>query len=123
MPFVVTESCIQCKYTDCVNVCPMDCFMEGPNFLVINPDECIDCSVCVPECPVDAIVNEREITPGQAHFVQLNRDLSRHPAWKRITQSKKPLPDHEAWATASDKPKWLQVGDDAKGASQDGQQP
>ena len=103
MAFVVTESCIGCKYTDCVSVCPMDCFYEGPNFLVINPDECIDCSICVGECPVNAIVEEREIDPSQAHFVQINRDLSRDPRWKRIAASKSPLPDHEAWANVKNK--------------------
>ncbi len=103
MAFVVTESCIACKYTDCVSVCPMDCFYEGPNFLVINPDECIDCSICVGECPVNAIVEEREIDPAQAHFVQINRDLSRDPRWKRIRVSKSPLPEHEMWASVKDK--------------------
>jgi ferredoxin len=81
----------------------MDCFLEGPNFLVINPDECIDCSMCVPECPVNAIVGEHEIASEQAHFVQINRDLSRHAGWKRITQSKSPLPDHGKWAKVADK--------------------
>lgn len=103
MPFVVTDSCIQCKYTDCVSVCPMDCFVEGPNFLVINPDECIDCSMCVPECPVNAIVGANEIAADQQHFIQLNRDLSLDPAWKRITRPKAPLPDHEKWAAVKDK--------------------
>lgn len=81
----------------------MDCFLEGPNFLVINPDECIDCTMCVPECPVGAIVSEDEIGQDQIHFVQLNRDLSRDAGWKRITQSKSPLPDHERWASAQEK--------------------
>lgn len=103
MTYVVTEACIQCKYTDCVTVCPMDCFMEGPNFLVINPDECIDCSICVAECPVGAIVSDHEIADDQRHFIQLNRELSQHPAWKRINRSKEPLPDHAEWATAPDK--------------------
>ena len=103
MAFVVTESCIACKYTDCVSVCPMDCFYEGPNFLVINPDECIDCSICVGECPVNAIVEASEIDPGQAHFVQINRELSHDPRWKRITRSKSALPEHEAWANVKDK--------------------
>lgn len=103
MPFVVTESCIACKYTDCVAVCPMDCFYEGPNFLVINPDECIDCSICVGECPVGAIVEATEITPDQAHFVQLNRNLSRDPSWKRISSPQRPLPDHEMWKNIKDK--------------------
>lgn len=108
MTFVVTESCVQCKYTDCVSVCPMDCFLEGPNFLVINPDECIDCSMCVSECPVNAIVSENEIAPEQAHFVQLNRDLARHPDWRRITRSKAPLPTHEKWSTVKEKLQFLQ---------------
>ena len=63
MTFVVTENCIRCKYTDCVDVCPVDCFREGPNFLVIDPDECIDCAVCVPECPANAIYAEEDV-PG-----------------------------------------------------------
>ena len=108
MAFVVTESCIQCKYTDCVSVCPMDCFMEGPNFLVINPDECIDCSMCVPECPVNAIVGEHEVPQQQLHFIDLNRELSQHPQWQRITQRKGPLPDHEEWAQVSRKLPFLQ---------------
>lgn len=103
MPFVVTESCIACKYTDCVSVCPMDCFYEGPNFLVINPDECIDCSICTGECPVNAIVEASEVPAEQAHFVQLNRDLSADKRWKRITQSKAPLPEHKKWATVKEK--------------------
>jgi ferredoxin len=81
----------------------MECFYEGPNFLVINPDECIDCSICVGECPVNAIAGEREIDFAQAHFVQINRDLARDPRWKRITLSKSPLPEHDAWAKVKDK--------------------
>ena len=103
MPFVVTEACIRCKYTDCVAVCPMDCFVEGPNFLVIDPSECIDCSVCVPECPVNAIVNANEIAPEQAHFVEINAQLARDPGWKPITRPKAPPPDHAAWAGVTDK--------------------
>ena len=103
MPFVVTDACIQCKYTDCVNVCPMACFVEGPNFLVIDPTECIDCSVCVPECPVGAIVNAKEIAPDQAHFVALNAQLAQDPQWRPINASKAPLPGHAAWASVSDK--------------------
>lgn len=110
MAFVVTESCIGCKYTDCVSVCPMDCFYEGPNFLVINPDECIDCSICVAECPVDAIVEQSEIAPEQAHFVQINRDLSRDPRWRRITLAKSPLPGHADRAKERDKLHLLELG-------------
>ena len=72
MPFVVTDSCIQCKYTDCVSVCPMDCFVEGPNFLAIDPDGCIDCSMCVPECPVGAIYNATDLPAALSHFEDLN---------------------------------------------------
>ena len=103
MPFVVTEACIQCKYTDCVVVCPMDCFFEGPNFLAINPDECIDCSVCVPECPVNAIIGASEIAQEQQHFVALNQTLSKELGWKRITQQKPPMSDHAHWAKVKDK--------------------
>lgn len=103
MTFVVTEACIQCKYTDCVSVCPMDCFIEGPNFLVIDPDQCIDCSMCVAECPLGAIIGEHEIAPQQRHFIDLNRRLSAHPDWQRITRPKAPLPDHRKWAGVADK--------------------
>ena len=97
MPFVVTEPCIQCKYTSCVAVCPMDCFVEGPNFLVIDPETCIDCSVCVGECPVNAIVNAAEADEEQQPYVDLNARLARDARWKPITATRKPLPDHEHW--------------------------
>ena len=103
MAFVVTESCIACKYTDCVSVCPMECFYEGPNFLVIDPDECIDCSICVGECPVNAIVEASDVPVGQEHFIELNRELARDPRWTRITTNKTPLPDHEKWAEVKEK--------------------
>lgn len=109
MTFVVTESCIQCKYTDCVEVCPMDCFLEGSNFLVINPDECIDCSMCVAECPVDAIVGENEIADAQRDFIALNARLAKHPDWKPITKSKEALPDHEKWAGVGEKLQFLEA--------------
>ena len=111
MPFVVTEPCIQCKYTDCVDVCPMDCFVEGPNFVAINPDECIDCSVCVPQCPVNAIINAAEATGGQLAFVQLNAQLARDPRWKPITKSKPPMPDHAAWLGVRPKAHLLEQAD------------
>ena len=76
MAFVVTETCIKCKYMDCVEVCPVDCFHEGPNFLVIDPDECIDCTLCEPECPVEAIFSEEEIPDGQESFLKLNAELT-----------------------------------------------
>ena len=78
MTFIVLENCIKCKYTDCVDVCPVDCFHEGPNFLVIDPEECIDCTLCEPECPIDAIVSEDDIPEGQEHFLELNEELSQN---------------------------------------------
>jgi ferredoxin len=78
MTHVVSESCIQCKYTDCVDVCPVDCFREGPNFLTIDPDECIDCAVCIPEC-------------------QLNAELAVLPGWKSITKRKTPMASADEW--------------------------
>jgi ferredoxin len=97
MTYVVTESCIRCKYTDCVDVCPVDAFCEGPNFLVIDPDLCIDCAVCVPECPVNAIYAEEDLPGDQQDFTPLNAELAR--LWKPITKTKKALPDADAWAT------------------------
>ena len=83
MTFVVAEPCINCKYTDCVAVCPVDCFYEGENFLVINPDECIDCALCEPECPVDAIFAEDEVPDNQHEFIALNAELAKN--WPNIT--------------------------------------
>jgi ferredoxin len=90
MTFVVTESCIRCKYTDCVEVCPMNCFREGPDFLVIDPELCIDCSMCVPECPVDAIYHDIDLPEAQRHFLALNAELAKLSAWRPITQSMRP---------------------------------
>ena len=101
MTFVVTENCIKCKYTDCVEVCPVDCFHEGPNFLVIDPEECIDCTLCEPECPVDAIVAEDDLPAGQAHFKELNKDLSKN--WPVITEKKDAPADAKEWEGKSDK--------------------
>ena len=75
MTFVVKEECIKCKYTDCVEVCPVDCFHEGPNFLVIDPEECIDCSLCEPECPVGAIVADDDLEEKDQHYLELNEEL------------------------------------------------
>ena len=72
MTYVVTESCIKCKYTDCVEVCPVDCFYEGPEFLVIDPDECIDCGACIPECPVDAIFADTDVPEEEEHWIERN---------------------------------------------------
>jgi ferredoxin len=97
MTHVVSESCIRCKYTDCVDVCPVDCFREGPNMLVIDPDECIDCAVCIPECPVNAIYAEEDLPAEQQAFTQLNAELAKLPTWKSITKRKQPLPDADDW--------------------------
>ena len=96
MTFVVTEACIRCKYTDCVDVCPVDAFREGPNFLVIDPDECIDCAVCVPECPVAAIYAEEDVPSDQLDFTPLNAELAQK--WKTISRTKPALPDADEWS-------------------------
>lgn len=101
MTFVVTESCIRCKYTDCVDVCPVDAFREGANFLVIDPDDCIDCAVCVPECPVNAIYAEEDVPADQQDFIKINAELS--PQWQPITRTKSALPDADAWAKVQNK--------------------
>lgn len=101
MTYLVTENCIKCKHTDCVEVCPVDCFYEGPNFLAINPDECIDCGVCLPECPIDAIVADNDTDIDVVFWTSLNKRLSNK--WPNITKKKDPLPDHEKWKDQSDK--------------------
>jgi len=95
MTFVVTENCIKCKFTDCVDVCPVDCFHAGPNFLVIDPDECIDCTLCEPECPANAIFAEDEVPEGQEQFIQLNAELSK--IWPSITEVQPAFPDADEW--------------------------
>ncbi len=106
MTYVVTENCIRCKYTDCVEVCPVDCFHEGPNFLVIDPDECIDCTLCVPECPVNAIYAEDDLPDDQKKFTQINADLVKK--WPVLTE-KKPAPaDAADWEGKPDKFKYLE---------------
>ena len=106
MTFVVTESCIKCKLTDCVEVCPVDCFYEGPNMLVINPDECIDCALCEPECPVDAIVSEDELPDKYQNFLELNAQLSEK--WPNINVIKDPPADADDWRDVEDKFKYLE---------------
>ena len=95
MTFVVLENCIKCKYTDCVEVCPVDCFHEGPNMLVIDPDECIDCTLCEPECPADAIKSEDDLTDDEQQFIKINADLSQK--WPVIDEMKDTLPDADEW--------------------------
>lgn len=104
MTYLVTENCIKCKHTDCVEVCPVDCFHEGPNFLSIDPDECIDCGVCVPECPVDAIVPDNNVNIDSVFWIELNARLSKK--WPVITKRKDPLPNAEEW---KDKPNKLDL--------------
>ena len=96
MTYVVTENCIQCKYTDCVDVCPVDCFVEGPNFLAIDPEECIDCTLCVAECPVEAIFAEDDVPENQQEFIENNAKLAK--LWPVITARKDPLPDADKFS-------------------------
>jgi ferredoxin len=93
MTYVVNESCIKCKYMDCVEVCPVDCFYEGENMLVIHPDECIDCGVCEPECPVEAIKPDTEpgLSNGSAER-RIRQDLAEHH-----DQEAEPPPDAKEW--------------------------
>lgn len=106
MTFVVAESCIRCKYTDCVEVCPVDCFHEGPNFLVIDPEECIDCALCVPECPAEAIFAEDDLPAAMAHFRALNAELAAE--WPVIRGQREPLPEADVWIDRSDKLQYLE---------------
>lgn len=106
MTYVVTENCIKCKYTDCVDVCPVDCFHEGPNFLVIDPDECIDCALCEPECPAEAIFAEDDLPDNMTLFLQLNIDLARE--WPVITDMKPAPEDADEWNGKPDKMKLLE---------------
>jgi ferredoxin len=106
MTYVVAEACIKCKYTDCVDVCPVDCFHEGPNFLVIDPEECIDCTLCVAECPVEAIFAEDDVPDDQRAYVALNAELAKE--WKVIIESEDALPDADEWAGVKDKLQYLE---------------
>jgi ferredoxin len=99
MTFVVTDVCIKCKYTDCVEVCPVDCFYEGENMIVINPDECIDCGVCEPECPIGAILPDSQADAGK--WVEMNRDYS--AKWPNITRKIDALPEAEEYKDKKDK--------------------
>ena len=104
MTYVVLENCIKCKHTDCVEVCPVDCFHEGPNFLVIDPEECIDCGVCETECPAEAIVADTE--PAADDFLALNAELSQ--LWPVLTEKRDALPGADEWNGKPDKLQYLQ---------------
>ena len=106
MTYVVTDNCIRCKYQDCVEVCPVDCFHEGPSFLVIDPEECIDCSLCEPECPAGAIFAEQEVPQNQRDFVALNATLAR--SWPVLSQKREPLPDAGEWDGVDGKLRFLE---------------
>jgi ferredoxin len=106
MTFIVGDNCIKCKHTDCVEVCPVDCFYEGRNFLVIHPDECIDCALCEPECPVDAIFAEDEVPEGQEIFAALNSELAE--IWPNITEEKESPPDADEWNGVENKLQYLE---------------
>ena len=108
MTYVVVESCIKCKYTDCVDVCPVDCFHEGPNMLVIDPDECIDCTLCVAECPVEAIFAEDDVPENQRAFLKLNAELAK--AWPVLTEKKDAPADADEWKDKKDKINLLDRG-------------
>ena len=99
MTYIVNDNCIRCKYTDCVEVCPVDCFYEGENMLVIHPDECIDCGVCEPECPADAIRPDTE--PGLEKWLEINAKYA--AVWPNITSQKAPMPDAEKYDGESGK--------------------
>lgn len=99
MPYVVTEACIRCKYSDCVEVCPVDCFYEGENMLVINPDECIDCGVCEPECPAEAITPDS--APHGEKWLAVNREFA--GKWPNITRRADPPADADEWKGKPDK--------------------
>ena len=106
MTYVVTESCIKCKYSDCVDVCPVDCFHVGPNMLVIDPDECIDCTLCVAECPVEAIFAEDDVPDDQRDFIALNSELAK--TWPVIIEKIDAPSDADDWAKVKAKKQLLE---------------
>ena len=108
MTYLVNDKCIKCKYMDCVEVCPVDCFYEGPEFLVIHPDECIDCGLCEPECPIEAIYSDDELPDNQIEFVEINAKLA--DVYENITEAKEPLPDADSFKDKTNKREFLNIG-------------
>lgn len=106
MTYVVTEACIKCKYTDCVDECPVECFHEGPEMLVINPDECINCGICVPLCPIGAIFEEDDLPEDQQHFLAINAQLAEK--WPIIEMSKSPLNEADEWVGEANKIRFIE---------------
>ena len=106
MTYLVIDACVRCKFQDCVEVCPVDCFYAGPNFLVIHPDECIDCALCEPECPAEAIFAEDEIPAGQENFLELNAELSE--VWPNITEQGEHPKDAAEWDGVESKLQYLE---------------
>ena len=105
MTYVVTDNCIQCRHTKCVEICPSDAFHLGPNFMVIEPGACVDCGLCVPECPEDAIYPENRLNDAQRGFIELNAELSKF--WPLIVLEIEPLADHVKWSGLPNKLKYL----------------
>ena len=97
MTYIVNDACIRCKHMDCVEVCPVDCFYEGENMLVINPDECIDCALCEPECPVNAIWSDDELPTEQIPFIEINDAMSQ--VWPNIVETKEPMAHESPYST------------------------
>lgn len=114
MTHVVTDNCIKCKYTDCVEVCPVDCFHEGPNFLAIDPEECIDCTLCIEECPAKAIFTEDDVPDDQQHFFRINAELA--AKWPVIDSKIDAPPDAEEWDGTPDKLEYLDYSQPAEKA-------
>ena len=105
MTYIVKDACVKCKYMDCVEVCPVDCFYEGENFLVIHPDECIDCALCEPECPIDAILSEDELPEDQIDFIEINAKLA--DVYPNISEAKEPLHDADKYKDIKEKKHFL----------------
>ena len=101
MAYVVAEPCINCKFTDCVDVCPVDCFYEGKNFLVIHPEDCIDCGACEPECPIEAIFEEDELPDKWMHYIEINAQYAEE--WPNIDIKKDPMSIVEEWREVEEK--------------------